>query len=271
MPAPPVDHVVRYGAHPEQLADVRLPMSDEPRALVLLVHGGFWRQEYDRHHTDALAADLAGRGYAVASLEYRRLGGDGGWPETFDDIATAMDALPSLVAGNAPEVEGVQVLMLGHSAGGQLVLWAAGRQHVPVGSRWHRGTAPIAGGVVALAPVADLARARELALDGGVVAELFGGTDAESQRRQAELDPVQIPPAVPVAVVHGDLDRQVPLDLSQRYVEAVRTGGGDVLLDVVPGADHFAVIEPGSSAWPRVLSAIERMADARHWRSRPDC
>lgn len=254
----PVDCVVRYGTHPEQLADVRLPPGGRARALVLLVHGGFWRDQWDRHHTDVLAADLADRGYLVASLEYRRLGGAGGWPQTFDDVAAGMDALPALVAAAAPGAGHPPVVSVGHSAGGQLVLWDAGRHQLPARSRWHRSGASSVRGVVALAPVADLARARELGLDDGVVAELLGhGTDG--QRRQDDLDPSYLPPTAPVVVVHGDQDRQVPLEVSQRYVDAVRARGADVAVDVIVGADHFALIEPGSRAWPRVLAAVERV------------
>lgn len=258
MPPYPVDWLLRYGTHPEQLADVRVPARGQARALVLLVHGGFWRDQWDRHHTDVLAADLAERGYVVASLEYRRLGGAGGWPQTFDDVAAGMDALPGLVAAAVRDTGHAPVVAMGHSAGGQLVLWDAGRHQLPAGSRWHRSGASSIRGVVALAPVADLACARELGLDDGVVTELLGaGTDG--QRRQADLDPSGLPPAAPVVVVHGDRDRQVPLEVSQQYVHAVRARGADVAVDIITGADHFALIEPGSSAWPRVLAALERV------------
>src|SRR5690606_161093 len=123
-PAPPPDQTVRYGDHPDQVIDLRRPAADRPtRPLVAVIHGGFWRADYDRTHTAPLAADLAGRGHPVAQLEYRRTGQPGGgWPGTFDDIAAAMAALErwaadALGAGALPPV------LLGHSAGGHLALW----------------------------------------------------------------------------------------------------------------------------------------------------
>lgn len=273
MPPYAVDRVLRYGGHAEQLADLRLP----PRGragrpldgVVLLVHGGFWRQDYDRHHTDPLAADLAGRGYAVASLEYRRLGGDGGWPETFDDVATAMDLVPALITAAVPGTVDAPLVTLGHSAGGHLVLWAAGRHRLPMHSPWHRSAASRVRGVVALAPVADLNTAHQLALDDGVVEELLGDAGAEWVPRLAELDPSGLPPDVPVVIVHGDQDRHVPLAVTQRYVQAVRASGSDVIVDVdvdvdvVAGAEHFGLIDPSSTAWPRVLAAMQRVLSVR--------
>lgn len=264
MPAYPVDLVVRYGEHPDQLADLRLPPAPArqlhpPSALVLVVHGGFWRQEYDRHHTDPLAADLAARGYAVASVEYRRLGGAGGWPETFDDVATAVDVVPALVSSAAPVTVGLPVVLLGHSAGGHLALWAAGRHRLAPDSRWHRTLPTPIGGVVAIAPVADLARAADLGLDDSVVEELLGGRGHEWAHRLAQLDPTGLPPAAPVIVVHGARDRHVPLELGRRYVDAVRTARATVTLDVVRDAEHFLLIDPASPAWPRVLTALARV------------
>ncbi len=252
----PVDHVLRYGSHPEQLADVRLARHHLSRAVVLLVHGGFWRQQYDRHHTDALAADLTGEGFTVASVEYRRLGGSGGWPATFDDVAAAVDTLPDLVAATTHDAQ--PVVLLGHSAGGHLVLWAAGRHHLPATSRWHLPERPSLQGIVALAPVADLAMGDRLSLDDDAVAQLLGGHLVEQPERYAQCDPsAPLPPAARTVIVHGSEDRHVPIALSHRYIEATLAETADVRLDVIEGAEHFAVIEPGSPAWPRVLAALD--------------
>lgn len=260
---PGLELVLRYGAHPEQIADVRLPGREAPHAVVLLLHGGFWREEYDRHHTDPMALDLVARGHAVVSVEYRRLGGAGGWPTTFDDVAAAVDLLPGLLVSAAPTVSRSPLVTLGHSAGGHLALWAAGRHGLPPGSRWHRRAEPGLRRTLALAPVADVAYAHELRLDDGVVAELLGPEDTGWPGRLAEVDPTGLPPAGAVVIVHGNEDRHVPLEVSRRYLRSMAGVGGTAHLDVLPGVEHFALIEPTSAAWPAVLDALERVRTAR--------
>ncbi|MFB6394022.1 alpha/beta hydrolase family protein [Polymorphospora lycopeni] len=247
-PAPPPDATVRYGGHPDQIADVRLPGGTGPvRPLVVVVHGGFWRAEYDRTHTGPLAADLAGRGYPVAQLEYRRTGQpDGGWPTTLDDVAAGIDALPRLVA-ELGVADGGPPILLGHSAGGHLALWYAAR------------TAAELRGVVALAPVADLAEAYRLDLDGGAVADLLGGGPDEVPDRYALADPSAqaLPvPGSPCVIIHGLADVQVPVGISRRYVDSLAGRGAEVTLVELPDVEHFGLIDPASAAWPEVTAGL---------------
>ncbi|GAA1503006.1 hypothetical protein GCM10009827_014870 [Dactylosporangium maewongense] len=249
-PARPADFTLRYGEHPDQLADVRLPaVAGAP--LVLFIHGGFWRSEWDRAHAGPLAADLANRGYAVATVEFRRTGQPGGgWPGTFSDVASAAVAVPDLLGkeiahrGLRP-VAVDRPILAGHSAGGHLALWYA-------------AVAPDAvGGVVALAPVADLARAHELDLDGGAVAALLGGAPDRVPEAYTAADPMRnLPSKVRTVVVHGSDDTIVPVELSRDYCRAARRAGDDTTLVELAGVEHFAVIDPLSAAWPAVLAAF---------------
>ncbi|GAA2618149.1 alpha/beta hydrolase [Dactylosporangium fulvum] len=249
-PAPPADFTLRYGEDPDQVADVRLPaVAGAP--LVLFIHGGFWRHEWDRTHTGPLAADLAARGYAVATVEYRRTGRPGGgWPGTFSDVASAAVAVPDLLAkeiahrGLRP-VSVDRPILAGHSAGGHLALWYA-------------AVAPDAiGGVVALAPVADLVRAYELDLDNGAVADLLGGPPDHMPTAYASADPmVNLPSTVRTVVIHGADDTIVPVELSREYCRKARRAGDDTTLVELAGVEHFAVIDPESAAWPAVLAAF---------------
>jgi acetyl esterase/lipase len=218
---------------------------------VIFLHGGFWRAEYDRAHVAPLAAALAEAGYIAATPEYRRTGGGGGWPETFDDVRAAVAAVPELVraaAGSSGAAVGPsgprgRVLVAGHSAGGHLALWVAGE--VPVD------------GVVALAPVADLRATFDLDLDDGAVAVLLGGGPDEVPERYAAADPMaRLPLPVPVTLVHGGLDEHVPVSFSQHYARAAVAAGAPVRLELLPVADHFAVIDPQSAAWPAVIAAF---------------
>jgi acetyl esterase/lipase len=240
-PAPPPSYTVNYGDLADQVADVWVPSHGASAPIVLLFHGGFWRHQWDRRHLRPLASALAGSGYVVATPGYRRTGAPGGgWPGTFDDVRAAVDAVPALVSGRTP-TDG-RVILSGHSAGGQLALWA--------------GSLVQTTGVVALAPVADLRAAYALDLDGGAVAALLGGAPDEVPDRYDTTDPlVRVPAAGRVVLVHGLRDAQVPPDFSARYADAARAAGGDVVL-YQPDADHFEVIDPECPVWPLVLQAF---------------
>ncbi|MGW1198213.1 alpha/beta hydrolase [Streptomyces sp. NPDC002536] len=213
--------MIAYGPHPSQVVDLLGP-ADAP-VRVTLLHGGYWRERYDRTYLLPLARALAGLGARVALAEYRRVGGGGGWPETFDDVAQ--------IVGPA---SGTRHVLVGHSAGGHLALWAAARM-------------PGVDHVVAVAPVADLARARALALSDGAVDELLGG------RYRPEADPVRLPaPRAAVTLVHGTADEDVPVELSRRYARAVP---GAVLRELA-GVGHFDPVTPGTEACGVVLKAV---------------
>ncbi|MGK5443829.1 alpha/beta hydrolase family protein [Micromonospora sp. URMC 105] len=250
-PAAPPDLTVAYGDHPDQIADLRRPAGDGPaRPLVVVLHGGFWRAEYDRTHTGPLAVALAELGWPVAQLEYRRTGQPGGgWPGTLTDVLAGVAALPELAAPALPgRVAAGPPLLLGHSAGGHLALYAAA--HAPAAVR----------GVLALAPVADLAEAYRLDLDAGAVAALLGGGPAEHPDRYAAADPrVLVPLRTRTVIVHGVRDRQVPIAVSRGYAAAARAAGGDVRLVELPECEHFGLIDPDSAAWPQVRDALQSL------------
>ncbi len=250
-PAPAPDATVAYGDHPEQVADLRRPAGDGPaRPLVVVVHGGFWRAEYDRSHTGPMAAALAALGHPVAQVEYRRTGQpDGGWPHTLTDVLAGVAALPGLAAAAMPgRVAPVPPILVGHSAGGHLALYVAA--HAPA----------TVGGVLALAPVADLAEAYRLDLDSGAVAALLGGGPADVPDRYAAADPsVLVPIRIRSVVVHGTQDRQVPVGMSRSWVAAARASGAPATLIELPECEHFGLIAPDSAAWPRVVDALRSL------------
>jgi len=235
---------VRYGDLPEHVIDLRLP-AVTPAPLIVLIHGGFWRPEYDRTHLRPMANALAACGYVVAMPEYRRAGMAPDWRGTFDDIANALDA----IAGRA-EPHGAdprRVTWAGHSAGGHLALWAAARPHLTADSPW-RGRCD-AQHVVSLAGCNSLSLTAAWNLGDGAAQNLLGGTPADHPDRYALTDPaVLTSPSVPVTLVHGTADDRVPVQMSR-----VTRAGRLVEID---GADHFDLIDPHSRHWPRVLAAI---------------
>lgn len=244
IPLPPPDAVVRYAAHDDGLVDVHLPTARTTETpLLLLLHGGFWKQAYDRRHTRATAAALAREGFVVATPEYRRVGGvgsTGGWPTTAEDVDLAAARAPELLRGLGLPTAGTTVV--GHSAGGHLALWLANRPH-PFDL------------VVGLAPVGDLRSAARAGLGDRAVQALLGGEPEEMPFRYDDADPsvrLSTRPPCPVRVVHGADDDVVPVADSR----ALAAAHPFVDLRVVEGADHFAVMDPTSGAWPQVLAAL---------------
>jgi acetyl esterase/lipase len=239
-PEPP-DAVLRYAAHDDGLVDVHLPAGPaRPRPLLVYVHGGFWRQSTDRLHARPLANALAAAGYVVAVPEYRRVGGAGGWPTTALDVEEALVATPRLLAEAG--VATTTTTLVGHSAGGHLVLWLANQQQA-------------VDRIVALAPVGDLRAAADQGIGAGATAALLGGSPQEVPDGYDAADPatrLRDRPTAEVVVLHGDEDVDVPVDLSRGLV--ARHGWIDYR--ELAGTGHMEVIDPLSSAWPAVLDAI---------------
>ncbi|MEO7980836.1 MAG: alpha/beta hydrolase [Sporichthyaceae bacterium] len=258
-PAPPPDVSLAYGPLPQHVVDVRLPLLSEPASMVVVVHGGFWRKAYDRAHAGPQSVALAAAGYVVATVEYRRVGLLGsGWPATFGDVALMADSVVDLVSAAVPDrVDPARVCFVGHSAGGHLVAWLAGRHRLPSSSPWHRA-APLAAGVVPLAGVVDLTVADRLGLGGNATRNLLGGPPQRHPERWAAADPARLlPTGVRTVLVHGTADPVVPVEVARSFADAARGAGDDVVLRELPGVGHYALIDPLTTAWPHVLAAVE--------------
>jgi acetyl esterase/lipase/3-dehydroquinate dehydratase len=249
--------VIPYGPEGrDQVADLRLPGGPGPHPVAVLLHGGFWRERWERDTIEPLAVDLTRRGFATWNVEYRRVGPyGGGWPNTCEDVALALDHLAELAGERALDLD--RIVLIGHSAGGHLALWATTRSGA--------GTRPKVrpGLVVSLAGVADLVECARRGLgDTGNAAEDFVGGPPESEPESySQASPMQnLPLGVRQLVVQGRLDNTPDLvDLTHRYVRASRDAGDPVELLEFDDADHFDLIDPGSPAWRAVLA---RMADA---------
>jgi acetyl esterase/lipase len=252
----PAPERIAYGPDPSQYAELHRPGRAAPGGpLVVVLHGGFWRSEYGAELGAPLAADLARAGVTAWNVEYRRVGGGGGWPATFDDVAAAVDAVPRLVPG----VDPARVVVLGHSAGGQLAGWLAARHRLPADAP---GGPPRVRprGVVSQAGVLDLVAADALGMGGGATAALLGGPAAQLPERYRLASPAaQLPLGVPVVCVHGDADTNVPISQSRDFVRDSRAAGDPAELVEVPGADHFALIDPTADAWRRCREACLRL------------
>jgi acetyl esterase/lipase len=245
-----------YGDDPSQLGELFLPDGDgaSPVPVVVVLHGGFWRDRYDRHLMDELCADLTRRGLAAWNLEYRRLGSGGGWPATFEDVAAGIDHLAEL---DAPLALGC-VSAVGHSAGGHLALWAAGRHRLPPGEPGAEPRVPVRR-AVSQAGVSDVAEASRLALSNGVADELLGARPDEVPERVALASPrALLPLGVPQLLIHGGEDDTVPATMSRDYASAAWAAGDDrVALLVLPEQGHFEHIDPAEQAWHTAAAWLE--------------
>ena len=235
----PADVRVRYGDGENQFFDCW--HGRRPAGLAVMVHGGFWRARYDLLHASHLCAALAAEGMAVANLEYRRVGNPGGgWPGSLHDVMAGLNAARATLGRDLPTV------LLGHSAGGHLALCA--------GSEFAR-----LAGIVALAPVADLALAHRLNLSNGAAREFMGAAPEEAPEAWRAADPAQRTCAARAIVVHGTADDVVPVSLSRSYAGAHALAATPPQLVEVAGADHFDVIDPESFAWPTVRDSALRL------------
>src|SRR5690349_14221863 len=202
------DAVVRYGPAEAQVVELFLPKTKGPHPVVVLLHGGCFLKEFEGlAQTSAIAADLAGRGYAVWNVDYRKLGEAGaGYPGTFQDVGTALDGLRHEAAAN--DLDLGRVVVLGHSAGGHLALWAAGRGRIPAASPLHAADPLPVRAVIAMAGIGDLQG------QGGVFALPCGADTldrlldtAHRKDPYADTSPAALlPPAAKVVMVHGVFD-----------------------------------------------------------------
>lgn len=243
--------VHRYGSDPSQFGELYRPEGGSLGTIVV-VHGGFWRAAYDLSLGRPLAVDLVGRGYTVWNLEYRRVGIGGGWPTTFADVAAGIDHLAEL------DVDTSAVVAIGHSAGGHLTTWAAGRSKLPDDAPGARSRVAVTA-VVSQAGVLDLVACAEGRVGATAAPDLMGGMPADLPDEYRLANPMAaVPLAAPVLCVHARADDSVPYSQSVRYVAAARQAGAAAWLERVPG-DHFTVIDPTADAWHVVVEALPRL------------
>ncbi|WP_432498243.1 alpha/beta hydrolase family protein [Kineococcus gypseus] len=240
-----------YGPDPDQRALLRLPASPAPPAghpVAVLVHGGYWRPHWEADTVELAALDLTARGLATWNVEHRRPG-EHGWDATTADVAAALGALARL---DAP-LDLARVVLLGHSAGGQLVVRLAADVAADP-------AAPVRPALtVSLAGVLDLVTAHHRRLGEGAVAAALGGSPEEVPAVYAAASPrARVPIGSPLAVVCGHGDSPDLLDVARSFAAAAGRAGDDVVL--VEGAgDHFAVVDPASALWPRIARLAARV------------
>lgn len=240
----PLPLTIKYGQFEAQEGDLYLPNTSRP-PVVCLLHGGFWRMPYGRDQLADIAKDITAKGYAVWNIEYRRLGAPGGgWPGTFSDVALAVDHLATLV-DEGIDLDLGRVIVVGHSAGGQLALCISARSD----NACFRTSRVQPAAVAALAAVADLAHAHQIAAGNGAVNQLLEGGPLQVPDRYLAASPIQLLPlGVEQLIVHGMKDEALPVDLSRRYASTAQSCGERVEFVELPDAGHMDFLDPHSGA-----------------------
>jgi acetyl esterase/lipase len=230
----PTAETLAYGSHDDQVLDVRRPEDGSARGLAVVLHGGFWRAQFTRRNTAAVAAALTSAGWVTANVEYRRLG-RGAYRELLEDVAAA--------TAHAPRSG--RTVAIGHSAGGHLALWLAAKGAVDA--------------AVALGGVCDLEDAFRAGLGDGAVEEFLGGAPEDAPEAYDLADPARrLPLGAPQVLVHGRADDRVPVEHARRYADRARAAGDDCRLVEVDGG-HFEPIDPRSTAWRTIVDTMEAL------------
>ncbi len=249
-----------YDTGTYQFGELYLPAQPGPRAVAMLIHGGYWRARFGLDLMHELAQDLARRGIAAWNIEYRRVGNPGGgWPGTFLDVARAADYLREIATHY--ELDLSKLVPIGHSAGGHLAFWLAARSHVSPSSPIAPHDQPVSlTGAISLAGVLDLHLAYQLHLSNDAVVELLGARPDEAPERYAAASPAALLPlGIPQVLIHGTADTNVPSQVSQQYTAAARAAGDPLRAFEPVGVDHFDVITPSADVWELTKRELLRL------------
>ena len=264
-PLPAAGERIAYGSAASQFGELRLPEDAKaPAPVVVLIHGGCWLADFDSAYMSHLAAALTAEGYATWTIEYRRLGEDGGgWPNTFTDVGAAIDQLRGLAATHALDLD--RIVTLGHSAGGQLALWAASRPRLGLGSPLHADQALPIRGVIGLAAITDLAQYRIGPADSchGSVDPLMGGSPQAVPKRYSQVSPIELLPLqIEQWLIQGERDPIVDLASVERYVQAAKASGDEARLIRI-GSGHFDPVAPEGPSWQAIRQALQHIVRKR--------
>ena len=259
------DKIVAYGSSPHQFGELWLPQGKGPHPTLVLIHGGCWLAALPGQELMAyVAQDLRGRGYAVWNIDYRRIGDEGGgYPGTFLDTAAAIDRLNGLAPVHSLDLR--KLVVIGHSAGGHLAAWAAGRPRIAKSSALHSLSPLPINAVVSLSGINDLESYRDTGPSacGGppTIDALVGAKERAGTDLYADTSPIRMLPfKVSQVVVSAELDRIVPPQFAAAYAKAAVAKGDEVKELKFAAAGHFELIDPASDAWPKIRTEIDALA-----------
>ena len=264
LPAKPADRRISYGAHADQFGDLRIPSGRGPHPVVILVHGGCFKMG-SAQYMGMIADALKDEGIASWNIEYRRVTRGGGWPTTYLDVARGVDHLRAIA--DEYDLDLNRAILVGHSAGGHLALWASARSRLPVGSDLYMANPLKVRGVIDLAGPVDMTaniKGYETLCRDSVITTLMGGTPASVPERYAQASPITLVPlGIPQVIVMGTYEDFVPRAIAERYVTAATKAGDMARLIVIRDMGHFEITTAYEPSWSVVRSAIRSLLDGK--------
>lgn len=258
------DHEIRYGDDEWQYGHLRLPEGPGPHPVLISIHGGCWLSFATLRYFDELNEALTAAGWATWSLEYRPVDVEGGgWPGTFTDVATGVDLLREIAREHPLDLD--RVAVVGHSAGGHLALWTAGRPRIPEGSELYRPDPVVPSAAISLGGLGDLEAFHAAGVPTcgpDIMPRLLGASPEEAPERYAQGSPARLLPAgVPQLLITGADDGAVPPRFPEAYGERARAAGDAVEVHILEGAGHFEPVAPWSPRWAEVRELILRFLE----------
>lgn len=247
---------ISYGTGPSQFGELYLPKTKSPHPVVIVLHGGCWMTMATLNFMAPFCIDLASRGYAVWNLEYTRIGEEGGgWPGTFQDVADGIDHLRILEKEYALNLK--NIVIVGHSSGGHLALWAAGRKNLNKESVLYQpnplpihGAVNIAGtGILKAFETMD-----EKVCGQKVISPLINGTHYEEGCPSHLL-----PLGAHQVLIGGTQDEAVPVSLMQKYEKLAKKAGDNIRFVEIKESGHFEFVVPGTPAHKNTVAEIEKV------------
>lgn len=260
----PAHHKLVYGTDPLQFGKLRLPQGSGPHPVAIIVHGGCWLSKISNiNSTEPLADALRDIGIATWNIEYRQVDNPGGgFPGTFHDVGQAADYLRQISSKYHLDLN--RVVVIGHSAGGQLALWLAARHKLAKNEALYKQDPLKLNGVIVLGGVPDLEAAYTPAKQvcgEDVVGHLLGSTHEKTlKRRYKQASPIDLLPLeVPQVLIYGQADQVVPSVIGQKYAAVAKQKGEEVQLLVVPDTAHHEYIVPNTVAWAAMRDALFKL------------
>ncbi len=251
------DHRYAYGSHELQFGELTLPDSAPPHPVIVLIHGGGYREIYDLRPLGTVVASLTAAGFAVWNIEYRRYGNGGEYPSMFLDVGAATDCLPQIAESHQLDLG--RVMTIGHSAGGHLALWLAGRRNIEAESPLYVDRPLAIHGVLALAPLADVKGGAESELSSDALLAVMGGMPSDAPDAYRNGCPTELLPlGISQVILVGSEDKSM-LANAKRYIEAAAAAGDEAKLIVLAGAGHFEIVAVDTDEWRVVRDAVQEL------------
>lgn len=263
----PADVRIPYGNDPLQFGDLRLPQTSGLHPVAIIIHGGCWLSTFaDLKNTAALADSLRKMGIATWNVEYRRIDHDGGgWPGTFNDVANATDFLRKIDKKYSLDLN--KVIAIGHSSGGHLALWLAGRHRLPTTSILYQNKPLVLRGVISLGGVTDLQAFREKAFNicgMDVIASLLGGDEKQIERHYYETSPIKLLPfGIPQRLICGKDDLAIDKPSNKAYVLQAKKLEDNAKLVQIKFAGHHEYNVPNSVTWGIIRKEVLDILDIK--------